>query len=271
MSTPRTKSLNRAVELLHAVAAQPAGASAAELARATGLPRSTVTRTLHTLADAGLVEHAGEWVLGYELVRLARAADPYRGLIEAARPVLARLRDATDESALLALFRDRPGMEIVLQLDPNRHVGVADWVGVEVPLHASAAGKLALAELGPDELADWLAANPPTPFTPSTLTDEEALAAELTRVRRLGWAELVDELEDGLASLAAGVRTADGELVGAVGVSGPTFRLGRARRRELLPRLHAAAAELAGALTVPRQRRREEPEPVRRRAGSRRG
>jgi DNA-binding IclR family transcriptional regulator len=203
-----------------------------------------VTRTLHTLADAGLVERAGEWVLGYELVRLARAADPHRGLIEAARPVLAQLRDATDESALLALMRGSPGMEIVLQLDPNRHVGVASWIGVDVPLHASAAGKLALAELERDELERWLAADPLTAFTKSTRTDAEALSAELARVRRNGWAELVDELEDGHVSLAAPVRTPHGELVAAVGISGPTFRLGRTRRRALLPELRAAAAEL---------------------------
>jgi DNA-binding IclR family transcriptional regulator len=236
--------LRRAIELLRAVAARPQGASASELARVTGLPRSTVTRTLSTLADAGFVEHVGDWVLGYELVRLARAADPYRGLVEAARGVLARLRDDTDESALLAVTRGRPGIEIVLQLDPARHVGVASWVGVDVPLHASAAGKLALAELERDELEAWLLRNPPVQFTQSTVSDAQALLAELERLRRRGWAEIVDELEDGLTSLAIPVRGGDDALVALIGISGPTFRLGRTRRRELLPRLQSAAIEL---------------------------
>jgi IclR family transcriptional regulator, acetate operon repressor len=246
---PRTKSLGRAVELLQAVAERPEGASAAELARATGLPRSTVTRTLRTLADAGLVEHPGGWVLGYELVRLARAADPDRALVESARGPLARLRDETGESALLAVMRGGPGIEIVLQLDPDRFVGVTSWVGVEVPLHASAAGKLALAELSREELDAWLGGHPLTRFTPSTLTDVAPLRDELERVRRRGWAELVDELEEGHAALAVGVRAADGSLVGAVGISGPTFRLGRARRRELLPRLQSVAGQLDLART----------------------
>jgi IclR family transcriptional regulator, acetate operon repressor len=236
------------VHLLRAVAARPQGSSASELARVTNLPRSTVNRTLRTLADVGLVEHAGEWVLGYELVRLARGADPYRGLVESARAVLTRLKDTTGESALLAVMRGRPGIEIVLQLDPDRHVGVADWVGVEVPLHASAAGKLALAELERDALDGWLAANPLTAFTQSTITDAESLSAELERSRRRGWAELVDELEDGHAALALPIRPGDGVLVGAVGISGPTFRLGRTRRRQLLPELSAAAAELEAAV-----------------------
>jgi IclR family transcriptional regulator, acetate operon repressor len=128
--TPRTKSLGRAARLLHAVADRSSERSASELARTTGIPRSTVTRTLRTLADLGFVEESeGGWILGYELVQLAREADPHRQLVEAAYPALARLRDDAGESALLAVPRGRPGMEILLQLDAERHVGVANWVG----------------------------------------------------------------------------------------------------------------------------------------------
>lgn len=246
---PRTKSLGRAVTLLRAVASRPEGSSASALARATALPRSTVARTLRTLADAGLVEESpGGWVLGYELVRLARAADPDRGLVDVARPVLAALRDAAGESALLAVPRGRPGMEILLQLDPGLHVGVANWVGTDVPLHASSAGKLVLAELDDGELDAWLRSEPLARFTGATITDPRSLRAELERVRRRGWAELVDELEDGLASVSAPVRREDGALRGLAGVSGPTFRLGRARRRELLPLVRAAATEIERSL-----------------------
>jgi DNA-binding IclR family transcriptional regulator len=247
--TPRTKSLGRAATLLRAVAEQPAGASASALARATGLPRSTVARTLATLADVGFVEEApAGWVLGHELVRLGRAADPHRRIVDAALPALARLRDDTGESALLAVPRGRPGMAILLQLDPERHVGVANWVGEEVPLHASSAGKLILAELSGDELDGWMGAAPLPAFTERTIDTAGALRAELARVRRRKWAALVDELEDGLASVSVPVRAADGTLAGVIGVSGPTFRLGRARRGALLAPIRSAAAEIERAL-----------------------
>src|SRR5262249_23579464 len=148
----------------------------------------------------------------------------------------------------LAVPHGRPGMEILLQLDANRHVGVADWVGVDVPLHASSAGKIILAELDEDELAAWLEASSLVAFTDRTFTDREALRAELARVRRQAWAELVDELEDGLTSISAPVRLR-GILVGIVGVSGPTFRLPRGRRRELVAALRSTAAEIEAALT----------------------
>ncbi len=144
---PRTRALQRAVSVLHAVAGEP-GASASSLGRTAGLPRATVTRTLRTLADAGLVEEVdGGWMLGYEVVRLARGADPFRAVIRAAGRPLDQLRDATGESALLAVPVGRTEMEIVLQLDASHIVGVTDWVGTHPPLHASAAGKLLLAEL----------------------------------------------------------------------------------------------------------------------------
>jgi DNA-binding IclR family transcriptional regulator len=235
--------------LLHAVAERPAGASASELARTTSLPRSTVSRTLRTLADSGLVEEtgAGGWVLGYELVRLARDADPNRRLVEAALPALSRLRDIAGESALLAVPLGRAGMEILLQLDPERHVGVANWVGAEVPLHASSAGKLVLARLGADELEAWLNGRRLDTYTKRTLTDADALRAELARVRRQGWAELVDELEDGLASISVPLHSSRGGLVGIIGVSGPTFRLTKMRRRDLLPQLRATATAIERA------------------------
>jgi DNA-binding IclR family transcriptional regulator len=233
---------------LHAVAAEP-GASASSLGRAAELPRATVTRTLRTLADAGLVEEvSGGWMLGYEVVRLARAADPYRAVIRAAGQPLDQLRDATAESALLAVPVDRTEMEIVLQLNTPHVVGVTDWVGVHPPLHASAAGKLLLADLSEPELDTWLADHALRAGTDAVIHEEMSLRDELRTVRRRGWAAIVDELEVGLTSLSAAVRDRDGVLVGMLGISGPTFRLGAGRRREVLALVQDAAAAASARL-----------------------
>lgn len=243
--TPRTQSLARAILLLQAVAEASSGSSASELARRTGLPRSTVTRTLHTLADFGLAREAAlGWVLGDELVRLARSADPHRRLVEVSSAAVAELRDTTGESASLAAPRPPADLEILLQLDPERHVGVASWVGVDVPLHASSAGKIVLAELGRDALEARLGPAPLEAFTKRTITDLDVLERELRRIRRQGWAEIDGELEEGLAAISTPVRAADGTLAAIVGVSGPSFRLTRSRRREILAAVSAAAADI---------------------------
>ncbi len=232
------------MSVLHTVADEP-GASASTVARTAGLPRATVTRTLRTLADAGLVDEVdGGWMLGYELVRLARGADPFRAVIRAAGRPLDQLRDATGESALLAVPLGRTEMEIVLQLDASHIVGVTDWVGVYPPLHASSAGKLLLAELSEPEVDAWLTDH--MQGGDLAIDDEASLREELRRVRHRGWAAIVDEFEVGLTSLSAPVRDRDGVLVGMLGISGPTFRLGLRRRREVLTLvLEAAAASTA--------------------------
>ena len=245
---PRTKALQRAISVLHGVAAEP-GTTASSLGRTIGLPRATVTRTLRTLADAGLVEDVdGGWTLGYEVVRLARGADPFRAVIRAAGRPLDQLRDATGESALLAVPVGRTEMEIVLQLDASHIVGVTDWVGAHPPLRASSAGKLLLAELTEPELDAWLADHTLEAGSDGAIHDEIALRDQLRRVRRRGWAAIVDELEVGLTSLSAAVRDHDGALVGMLGISGPTFRLGQRRRREVLELVVDAAAAATARL-----------------------
>src|SRR6478735_5696664 len=98
---PRTAVLDRSIDVLAAVAESAEPASASALSRSTGQPRATVSRTLRTFADRGLVaETPSGWVLGNELFRLARSADPHSALIQAAETPLRRLRDRADESAL---------------------------------------------------------------------------------------------------------------------------------------------------------------------------
>src|SRR5438445_754339 len=91
-SLPRNQSLVRGAELLRALANRPKGASVAEVARAVGLPRTTVTRLLATLAEIGFAERVdSSWIVGREVMRLGRAADPFRLLIDVARPLLDNL------------------------------------------------------------------------------------------------------------------------------------------------------------------------------------
>lgn len=212
---------------------------------------ATAARLLATLSDEGFVERSADgagWTLGLALVRLARAADPDRALVAAARPVLVQLAAAAGESAALAVPRPGPAMDVVAQADAPGLLGANDWVGREFPLHASAPGKLVLAQLDDAQLADWIRRARPQRFTPRTITSLRGLQAELAAVRAQDWAELHDELEPALASLAVTVRGRGGTALGYVGVSGPSARLDAARRRALLRPLQAAAQRIARAV-----------------------
>ena len=118
-------------------------------------------------------------------------------------------------------------------------------------MHASSAGKLLLAELSEPELDAWLTDHKPQGGIDLAIDDEASLREELRRVRHRGWAAIVDELEVGLTSLSGAVRDHDGALVGMLGISGPTFRLGPRRRREVLTLVLEAAAASTARLSGP--------------------
>jgi DNA-binding IclR family transcriptional regulator len=218
--------LTRALDLLRALKRFPHGATSATLARATGLAPATVGRLLATLHDAEFVARGEQgWMVGAELTRIAARADPHRALRERAWPVLEKLAATVRESAMLAIPRPGPQIEILAQADGPRLLGLTNWVGRPVDLHASAAGKLVLAELSDDELAAWIHRERPRRLTPHTLTTRAQLTTEIARVREQGWATLDQESEIGLGSIARVVRDDTGTLTAIIGFSGPAQRL----------------------------------------------
>lgn len=247
----RNRSVERAVKVLRAISDDPGTASPTSIARAVDLPQPTVARLLATLADEGFVERNrnGEgYVVGYELIRICRTGDPHRGIVRRAHPILERLARDVCETVTLTVPRPPLGVEVIYQVDGGHLIGDTDWVGLKFPLHGSATGKLALAELSEAELRSHLAVSPFEKVTPHTIVEDEAVLAELERVRQLGYAETVDELEIGFAAIAASARDARGRVVAMVGVNGPTFRFNAERRAEALPYLFAAATRISEVL-----------------------
>lgn len=225
--------LDKAVEILDCVAAEPA--SLAALVERTDLPRATAHRLAVALeAHALLVRDAeGRFVLGPKLATLAGAAGD--SLIEAAAPVLAWLRDESGESA--QLYR-REGRDRVCIAVAERSAGLRTTVpvGAHLPLTAGSAAQVLAAWESPDAVAEIVRASPT--FTDRLLLD----------VRRRGWAQSVGQREAGVASVSAPVRGPDGTLVGAVSISGPIERFGRTPGARFAPVVVAAANRLSATL-----------------------
>jgi DNA-binding IclR family transcriptional regulator len=129
-----------------------------------------------------------------------------------------RLADESGETVNL-MVPAAAGTEAIAQEDGRHLLGATNWIGRDVPDHASAAGKVFLAH-GVSRIAPRLER-----LTPRTLVDPAALAEDLAAVRERGYATLVDELEPGLSVVAAPVFDAGGGVVAALAVSGPTTRL----------------------------------------------
>jgi DNA-binding IclR family transcriptional regulator len=237
-------SVARATQLLDELAASESPLGVNELARRIGVNASTASRLLATLQDAGLVTRtdSGPYRLGLKLVTLSDRVLASLDVRALARPLLGRLVAETGETATLSLPGETEAITVDFVPSPSSVVSMAR-VGRPSVSHATAAGKVMLAFAGGRLVPERL-----TAFTPRTITDPTALAAELDLVRARGWAEAVGEREADLAALAAPAFGRLGELTAILGVQGPVSRLPAGARRTLREPLLAAAAELSVAL-----------------------
>jgi DNA-binding IclR family transcriptional regulator len=243
---PRNQSLGRAIRVLRAMSARPEGVTASQLMEVTAIPLPTVVRILATLEDDRIVERGSNgWRVGSELIRIAGAASRHQALIALARPILRELANRTGESAILGVRTGTLAIEVVDQVEEQQLVAATSWVGRTFALHASAFGKLVLADLSDDELASVVGTGLEQ-CTERTIVTLAALSDEIARVRERGYAETVDELEIGLTGIAIMAPCGSGGQV-ALAVGGPTQRLGARKRAAVLDHLRESIARIVAA------------------------
>jgi DNA-binding IclR family transcriptional regulator len=230
--TVGTQAIDRAASLLVRVVESGRPLAVGELAHAAGLPKSTTSRLMAALERQGLVQRIGERGAlrpGPVLLRFAQR-DGGGEILELASPALELLARETGETINLAI-PGPAGAEHLAQRDSAHFVATTNWVGRRVPHHVAANGKVFVA-FGAARLPEVLER-----FTPTTIVDRDALERQLEAVRRRGFATAVDELELGLAAMAAPVRGAGGDVVAALSISGPANRLTAERIERLAPLL----------------------------------
>ena len=217
-----TQAIDRAAELLVSVVESSRPLGVGELATSSGLPKSTTSRLVGALERRGLVQRAGDRRVapGPVLLRFAHQ-DRSVSLVELALPALRTLAELSGETINLGVPTPL-GVEHLAQEDSRHFMGGTNWVGRRVPYETTANGKV--------------------------LTAFNAGTPDGAAVRERGYASAVDELEQGLAAIAAPVFGPDGDAVAALSISGPTIRLTRARMIELAPHLITQAAQVSERL-----------------------
>jgi DNA-binding IclR family transcriptional regulator len=237
--------VDRGAELLVRVLEADEPVALSDLATASGIPKSTASRLVSALERRGLVEQDGERGRlrpGPAILRVAERSMLERNIVELARPSLDALSAASRETINLAVPA-RHGVEHLAQVDSLHFLGTGQWLGRTVDYHCTAVGKVFM--------AFGRATIPPHTLNrhaPATITDPARLRADLKVVRRNEWATAIDELEPGLAAMAAPVRGARGDVVAALSITGPTLRMNRQRISELEPILTDEARKLSRRL-----------------------
>jgi IclR family transcriptional regulator, acetate operon repressor len=243
--TPGTTAVDRGADLLVRVLESEEPVALTELASASGIPKSTASRLLTALERRGLVEQDGQRGRlrpGPAILRVAERSMLERNVVELARPSLDALAQASGETINLAVPASQ-GVEHVAQVDSRHFLGTGQWLGRTVDYHCTAVGKVFMAFGRAPVPAEDLRR-----YAPDTITEPARLRAELEQVRRNEYATAVDELESGLAAMAAPVRGARGTVVAAFSITGPTVRMTPLRMQELKPVLIEEARQLSRRL-----------------------
>ncbi|MFC4007327.1 IclR family transcriptional regulator [Nonomuraea purpurea] len=232
-----------ALRVLEEVAArQPIGVG--EVSRGLGLPKSTVQRSLHTLHEAGWIRPAGgevtRWQVTSKALQVARRTE--LGLRDAAMPVMEELRQRTGETIHL-MVPEGDAVVLIERLETDKPLRIVLPLGIRLPLHASANGKAVLAHLSrpPGELPELPA------YTDTTITDPEALRAELEAVHVRGYADNRGEWRSDIAAVAAAVLGPEGPIA-SLSISTPSSRMPDELRAEYGTLVTRAARALSEVL-----------------------
>ncbi|MFH9001788.1 IclR family transcriptional regulator [Streptomyces afghaniensis] len=242
------KSVTRSLRILEAVA-QHQPVTVGELTKLFGMPKSTVQRTLVTLAEAGWLranrKDTTRWEIGARVLAVRPAALQGSSLFAAAREPMVRLRDTVNETIHLSVPDALQCMVVVDRVDCSHAVRTFHTVGDTSPLHATATGRAVLAHL-PKQDVEELITQGLERYSDATPTDPDELRAELDRIRIDGYAVNRNQYRPDVCAIAAPVLDEEGTPLATVAISMPDSRYDADRLPEWGRLVADAAAEITG-------------------------
>lgn len=244
------QSLERAFAILEEVARNREGISLAELSRKVALHNSTTFHLVKTMVQLGYIEQIRDskrYRIGRHLFTLAAGALDEIELVNLATPVLEKLTRDTGDCSHFAV-RSGDNVVVLARTAGAGMFQMADHVGVVRPAHCTALGKVLLGAFSPDQLDRYLASHELRPFTPKTIIEPEALKREIEAVRRNGIGFDDGEFDGEARCVAVPVRDFTGQVAGAIGISGPIWRLSIQALQEKAQQVRDAAAALSREL-----------------------
>ncbi|MEM8851683.1 MAG: IclR family transcriptional regulator C-terminal domain-containing protein [Pseudomonadota bacterium] len=244
-----SQSLARGLQVLELLSEHPAGLTLSDVAKRLDLARAGARRALHTLHLAGYARQSGRYFLPTgRPVRMAGPARPDSDWWRRALPSMRAVSEDTGEACSLSILDGRD-IVYVARSPGTRVLSVQLDVGAHLPALYTSMGRVLLADLDPLWLDDLLR-NVPAPPSPRAAPDRAALLSAIAGVRGAGHAVVDQELEEGLISAAVPVRLPNGPCLAALNLSSMPMRHSPdCMRDRIVPRLHAAAATVARALT----------------------
>ncbi|MBL4768837.1 MAG: IclR family transcriptional regulator [Rhodobacteraceae bacterium] len=244
--------LDRLISLLEIIAVAGRPVSATEVQKATGLPKPTCYRLLQTLRDQKLLDQPaddGRFVIGERLIRIALLGKSDVDVRRCAAPLLKAAATTFNETVFLARFRDSKVEIIHVETpnDPGRafiHPGLG-----ERPMHACSCSK-AIAAFAEPEFQECILSGSLKQYTDHTKTTKADLRREFADIVERGFADCDQEIDIGIASVAAPISIGNIGATFSVGAVGPIRRFGTEYREEIGTKLTELSGRISGAIQL---------------------
>jgi IclR family KDG regulon transcriptional repressor len=241
------QSLGRAFAILEAVARHREGIGLADLSKLVDLHNSTTFHLAKTMVSLGYLRQEKDskrYRVGRPLFALAASALDEIEMVNVATPVLEELSRETGESGHFAV-RMGDAVVVIARTSGPGAFQLTDRVGVVRPAHCTALGKIILASLRPDQLKRFLERVDMKPSTAKSITEIPVLLREIAEIKRSGIAFDDGEFNPEVRCVAVPVTDFTGQTVGAIGISGPIWRLSNQALHSSARIVQAAANRLS--------------------------
>lgn len=244
------QSVSHALDVLEQFTGQHDELGVTELSKRLKLHKNNVFRLLATLESRGYIEQnksTENYRLGIRCLQIGQTYLGQMGLLRQAHPVIEGLAQSAHETAFVAVLRK----SAVIPLDAveaDRPVRMTSSIGVALPLHCTAAGKLHLAFIPDADVREALIEGLPR-FTASTIVERQALLQQLKKISEQGYAVETGEHIEDVNSVAVPVRDYTRNVVGSLALSGPAYRMTAERiEKEIAPLMLKTGQELSRRL-----------------------
>ena len=241
------QSIARAFVILEEVARNRDGIGLSELSKRVGLHNSTAFHLVKTMVSLGYIRQIKDskrYRIGRPLFALAASALDEIEMVSLATPILENLSRESGESSHFAV-RMRDSVVVVARTSGPGAFQFADRVGVVRPMHCTALGKVILAALRPEQFEHYLTRTELKAHSSKSITEAEPLRREIAEVRGNGMAFDDGEFDSEVRCVAVPIRDFTGQIIGAIGISGPVWRMSIQALQNLARTVQGAAADLS--------------------------
>ncbi|MBA4421126.1 MAG: hypothetical protein C0391_08250 [Anaerolinea sp.] len=266
MGNSTVTTIDRLVEILDYFAQGHTAVSLAELSEYLKLPKSTLHRFLVSLESHGILRRDAndkKWHPGYRLIVWGSVAAEHTTLRDIAKPFMSDLVRDSGEMAILTMYHAHEVICIDI-CETSHPVRLKMKIGVHQSAHAGASSKVLTAYLPEAEVLEIVKEKGLPKLCTNTITDINALNVELARIRQQGYSESLEETDPGAWGVATPITDWRGEVVGAIGLAGPTQRYSKANIKQYAALCREYADHISTILSAHGQpiHREKSPEPV---------